>query len=149
MRRVKVDLDFMKPYYKNLEHTGDLAVEVWGQSREELIRNCSLALTDTLVEVDKVEPKREVEWSIDGDSPEQLLVQQLQEVLFRFDSEGMVFSDFRISLRGLNSIKCLALGEPLERERHEFKTEIKAVTYHRLTVGEEEGKWVARVIFDV
>lgn len=135
--------------YRNLDHTGDLQIEVWGESREALLAHCSQALTDQLVDIDLVQGKREVEWSVDAESPEELLVGQLQEILFRFDSEGMIFSNFQISLRGLNHIKCLAFGEPLDRAKHGFKTEIKAVTYHKLFIGEEEGRWVARVVLDV
>jgi SHS2 domain-containing protein len=40
-------------------------------------------------------------------------------------------------------------GERLDYDRHEFETEIKAVTYHQLTVRQENGRWSARVIFDV
>jgi SHS2 domain-containing protein len=139
----------MENFYKNIEHTGDLGVEVWGASREELFGHASLALTDTIVSVDKIIPKREAAWTIEAENLEELLVRQLQEILFRMDSDGMVFSEFRISLRGANSMQCLALGEPLDRERHGFKTEIKAVTYHQLKVVQEGDRWVARIIFDV
>lgn len=139
----------MEKPYRNLDHTADMALEVWGESREALLTHASEALTDQMVDLQRVRPLREVEWSVDGESPEALLVGQLQEILYRLDSEGMVFSRFQISLRGLNRIKCLAHGEVLDRERHHFKTEIKAVTYHQLFVGEEDGRWMARVIFDV
>jgi SHS2 domain-containing protein len=135
--------------YKNLDHTADVGLEAWGPSREALFSNISKGLSDLIVEVDRVVPKREVEWAVDADSPEELLVKQLEEILYRLDKEGMVFSDFQISLRGLNAIKCLAYGEKLDRERHGFKTEIKAVTYHQIYLGEDNGEWKARVIFDV
>ncbi len=139
----------MKKVYKNIEHTGDLGVEVWGRSREELLENAGLALTDLIASVDKIRPRKEVSWTVDAESPEELLVKQLQEILFRLDSEGMVFSEFRIRLSGPDSLVCSALGEPLDRDQHAFKTEIKAATYHRLKIIEGKGKWVARIIFDV
>lgn len=139
----------MEKVYKNIEHTGDLGVEVYGNSRENLLANASLALSDIIADTKKVESKREVEWSIEADSPEELLVKQLEEILYRLDSEGMIFKEFRISLRGLDAIKCLAFGEPLDREKHDFKTEIKAVTHHQLKIHEENGQWLARIIFDV
>jgi SHS2 domain-containing protein len=40
-------------------------------------------------------------------------------------------------------------GEPYEPERHEIKVEIKAVTYHQLTIKQEGGQWVGRVIVDI
>jgi len=87
----------MEKFYKNIDHTGDLAVEVYGKSREELLAHASLALSNTIANVDKIIPKREVEWAVEAESPEELLVKQLEEILYRLDSEGMVFSEFRIS----------------------------------------------------
>jgi SHS2 domain-containing protein len=139
----------MEKKYKNLDHTGDLKIEVFGHSLQELMENASMALTDTMVELQNILPKLEVEWNISGESTEELLVGQLQEILYRFDSEGMVFAKFQISLLGPNWCRCLAYGEPLDREKHGFKTEIKAVTYHQLFVGEENNQWVARIILDV
>lgn len=36
-----------------------------------------------------------------------------------------------------------------DADRHCLKTDIKAVTYHDLTVEQVGGGWVARVVFDV
>jgi SHS2 domain-containing protein len=41
------------------------------------------------------------------------------------------------------------LGEPLDPARHKVSGEIKAPTYHMLQLSEENGTWVAQVIFDV
>jgi SHS2 domain-containing protein len=46
-------------------------------------------------------------------------------------------------------VQAVAHGETFDSSRHEFKAEIKAVTYHQVTVKEEDGKWEARVIFDL
>ena len=40
-------------------------------------------------------------------------------------------------------------GEPYDPDRHEIKVEIKAVTYHQLTIKQEGGQWVGRVIVDI
>jgi len=140
----------MKKKYEVFDHTGDIGMKVWGESREELLKNASLALTDTIADLSTIEAKREVEWAVTADTPEGLLVKQLQELLFQLDAHEMVFSQFQIKLTGLNSISCLALGERLSRELHQFKTEIKAVTYHQLKIwNHKAGDWEARVIFDV
>jgi SHS2 domain-containing protein len=139
----------MEKPYKNLDHTGDLEIEAYGGSPEELMQNTSLALIDTITEVKTILPARQVEWVVEGGNFEDMLVGQLQEILYRLDSEGMVFSRFQISFPVPRILKCLAYGEALDREKHGFKTEIKAITYHRLFVGQEGGRWVARVIFDV
>ena len=41
-------------------------------------------------------------------------------------------------------------GETIDKRRHTLLTEVKAVTYHRLTVDRTpEGGWRATVLFDV
>lgn len=137
-----------KPYH-SLDHTADLGVEAWGNSWEDLVVNLSLALSDTLVEVERVKPVEESQWSVRADSREALIVKHLEEILFRLDAEGRVFSRFEIFNASANFLDCRAYGEPLDQERHQFKTELKAVTYHQLKVEEVNGKWRAQVIFDV
>jgi SHS2 domain-containing protein len=135
--------------YRIIDHTGDLGVEVEAPDFAELVRWASLALTDTLVELDRVRGIRTRRWTVEAENEEGLLVAQLQEILFRMDAEGMVFGDFKIERLSARSLNCVAVGEALDRERHGFKTEIKAVTYHGLKIGEHEGKKTVRIIFDV
>lgn len=135
--------------YRVIDHTGDLGVEVEAPDFAELVRQASLALTDTLVELKSVGDSRTDRWTVEAADEEGLLVAQLQEILFRMDAEGKVFGDFKIEPISARSLSCIATGEPLDRERHGFKTEIKAVTYHGLRVGKREGKKTVRIIFDV
>jgi SHS2 domain-containing protein len=138
------------PFYDPLDHTADLGWVVWGNSWEELCENAGRALTDTLVALEKVEPRQEVEWSVRAPASERLLVRHLEEILFQFDAKGMVFSRFQISRLGTDGLSCRAWGEPLDRDKHGFKTEIKAVTYHQLKIEREsDGRYSARVILDV
>ena len=139
----------MAKVYRSIDHTGDLGVEVFAEGMAELIRLASLALSDTLVEADRIELRLRREWSLEAESEEGLLVAQLQEILFRMDAEGMVFGKYEIELTSPGRLRCRAAGEPLDRQRHGFKTEIKAVTYHGLRIEEKAGKKTARIIFDV
>lgn len=136
--------------YEALDHTGDLGWIVRGTSREDLMRNASVALVDTLVDWSRVEEKIEVRWELQGTTPERLLVRQLEEILFQFDAKGIVFASFDLHLSDSGELSCLARGEPLDREKHGFKTEIKAVTYHQLRIERDPGGgWRAQVILDV
>jgi SHS2 domain-containing protein len=47
------------------------------------------------------------------------------------------------------SFSASALGEAFDPGKHRVEVEIKAATYHELTLKQEEGRWMARVIFDV
>jgi len=140
----------MNKSYRPIDHTGDLGVEVQGGDWRELFANASRALTDTLVEVELVGREIEVDWALQADNFETLLVRQLEEVLFQMDAKGLVFSEFEITLLEPGTLECRARGEPLDRQKHAFKTEIKAVTYHGLKLWRKsDGLCKARIIFDV
>jgi|SRR5215831_20762981 len=140
----------MNKRYQGIDHTGDIRVEVWGRDYPELFENASLALVDTLVEIDQVLPKQQVEWSLEAASLETLLVQQLHEIIYQLDANGVIFHNFSIAIEAGPRLRCRAWGEALERERHRFKTELKAVTYHQLKIQRaKDGGYAARLIFDV
>jgi len=40
-------------------------------------------------------------------------------------------------------------GEQFDARRHELLREIKAVTYHQLTIDQGEEEWTARIVFDI
>ena len=67
------------------------------------------------------------------------LHQTRQEVYHRF--EVLEISDKRIEAQ--------VIGEPISPPHHEIDVEIKAVTYHQLTIKQSEQGWEAFVIFDV
>ncbi len=138
-----------KSCYHPIEHTGDLGVEVQGGSLEELLQNASWALVDTIADASTIQPKTVVQWEFSGNSPEEMLVHQLEEILYQLDAKGLIFSSFLINFNEDSIGICQAKGEPFSRESHGFKTEIKAITYHHLKVLKEEGGFRATVIFDV
>jgi SHS2 domain-containing protein len=42
-----------------------------------------------------------------------------------------------------------AWGEPLDRTRHNMEHEVKAITYHGLSVEKVGDEWIAEVIVDI
>ena len=74
-----------------------------------------------------VQPRTEVTFEVDGTQVDYLLFDWLSELLFRFDTEGMLFSEFELDIhdRGLNAI---ARGEPADAERHQLAHEVKAIS---------------------
>ena len=46
-------------------------------------------------------------------------------------------------------LQASVLGEKVDLERHTIYTEIKAVTFHGLSIEQRESGWEATVIFDM
>ena len=140
--------------YRFLEHSSDVYVEAWGESLEEAFEQAALAMFDSMTDVRLVEPKVEVQVSAEGSDEQELLYSWLENLLVKYEVEGLLFSRFKVKsiLRedGTLKLEGLAWGEPLNLEKHPSKVEIKAVTYHLMEVerrGEEEFR--VRVLFDI
>lgn len=132
--------------YRTLDHTADVMVEAFGASLEECFANAAYALTDQMVDASKVRPEVGREIEAEGHDRESLLYNFLSELLFVFDVTGLVFSKFSVSFDG-EGLKCSAWGEVYDPTRHEPKKEIKAITYHMMSVDLSVPS--VRVVFDI
>ncbi len=132
--------------YRTLEHTADVMVEAFGADLEECFANAAYALTDQMVDAGKVRPEVRRSIEVEGHDWESMLYNLLSELLFIFDVTGLVFSEFEVKFEG-NKVLCQARGEVFDPQRHHPKKEVKAVTYHMMTV--EPATPLVRVVFDI
>ena len=135
--------------YEHFEHTADLGLRVRAADVNSLFAEAATALFAAVVDgIEAVRPDRPVEIHIEGEDLEYLLFDWLRELLYRFDAEHMVFSRFDVSVDG-GGLAATAWGEPLDQTRHVLSHEVKAITYHGLSVSEAGSEWVAEVIVDI
>ena len=132
--------------YELLEHAADVMVRCTGKNLEECFENAAYAMFDQVVDASKIEESVERTIRISAEDDEEKLYSFLSELLYIMDCESFVFNSFKVSFEG-NDVVCTAKGEPLNVKRHHAKAEIKAVTYHMLSVNREEPS--VTVIFDV
>ncbi|WP_456481886.1 archease [Methanopyrus sp.] len=139
--------------WEEIEHTADAAFRVWADTPEDLLVEAAKALFDLITDLDAVEPREEVEIEAEGEDLVELLHDWLEEIHFRHEVDGMLFSDFEV--RELKEdedgwkVRGVARGEPYDPDRHPFHTEVKAVTYHNMRVERENGRWVAEYVVDL
>jgi len=134
--------------FEFLEHTADLRFRAWGTSLNECFENCARAMWAAVIRQDTVSAKTENKIELEADSIEVLLHDFLSELLFLFESEGLVFKDFDVSIQD-KRLSAVAKGEKFDPERHIIETEIKAVTYHEMLIRQEKGEWSATVLCDI
>ena len=77
--------------YRFVEHTADMGIEVEATSFEELLAESLVALTDSLTDVTDVRALMERGVSLEAASREELLVDWLNELVFLFEVESMLF----------------------------------------------------------
>jgi len=135
--------------YKLLDHTADIGIIVSGRDLPEVFGNAAYAMFDILTNIDSVRETKSCNLQVSASDIENLLVAWLNELLYRYETERVVFSKFTVDDIDDKKLSATVFGEKIAPHRHEIKTEIKSVTYHQLKVEKTDGGWRAQVIFDV
>jgi len=138
-----------EPFFREIEHTADVGIAVEADTAADLFCCAGRALFSLMVNVERVQPHEERFVSIQAENWEELFHDWLSHLLREFLQDGFIAAKMTIEAIDETRLSARVAGEKLDYDRHEFETEIKAVTYHQLTVTKEYGRWRARVIFDV
>ncbi len=133
--------------YTLIDHTADLMVKARGRDLEECFGNAAYALFDQTVDLSGIGTSEETEVRCDGIDMEDLLYSFLSEMLYLEDGEGLILKEFDVEFGEGFSLVCRARGEHLDRARHRIRSEIKAVTYHMMSIDPTEPS--VTVLFDV
>lgn len=64
--------------HRAVAHTADIALEAWGDSREECLAEAVRALVESFAEISRADPGDSVDFSVSEESDEALLVAVLQ-----------------------------------------------------------------------
>lgn len=138
-----------KDFYKLIDHTADIGLEVESADIEGIFVRSGLAIFDLMFGLDSISKRASRGFHIEGDDLRELLVAWLNELLYVYAVENMIFSDFcDVDLKE-QSFKATGLGEKFDPDKHRIEMEIKAATYHGLVLEKINGLWRTKIIFDV
>ena len=115
----------------------------------DAFQNAAEGLMSIILDLTAIEPKEVREVTITGEDPDQLLVKWLSEILYLYDGQGFVCRDFLIVNLNSKKLRAVVRGESFSRKKHRTKLDVKAVTYHQLSVQENQHGAVVRVFFDI
>jgi len=135
--------------YELFEHTADLGLRVRAADLDALFAEAARGLFAMVVEnLDDVRHEARRDVRLTGTAHDYLLFDWLNELLYLFDTERLLFSKFetRVEPPGLSAS---AWGEPIDASRHQLTHEIKAITYHGLRLERTSEGWLAEVIVDI
>jgi len=136
-------------HWEHFSHGADVGIRGVGATMAEAFAQAALALTAAMCDVASVRPLEVSEIVCRAPSPELLLVDWLNAIVYAIATEHRIFSEFdvRIDQRELHA---LIKGEPIDRDRHQPAVEIKGATHTSLRVAQEpDGRWVAQCVIDV
>jgi tRNA nucleotidyltransferase (CCA-adding enzyme) len=134
--------------WEHFAHPADMGVRGRGPTLAAAFEEVALAVTAVVTDPGKVEPRTAVNVECRGSSPEELLVEWLDAVVYEMATRRMLFGRFEVSIDG-ERLRARLWGEPVDRERHEPAVEVKGPTYTELRVAAEPGGWMAQCVVDV
>ena len=135
--------------FEFVDHTGDLGVRLFGESLSRLFEQAAQALTFILTDPETIQIEETRKLLLDAKTDEELLITWLNELVYLFDTEGILFRTYDVLSVHDHHLEALAQGESYVEGRHSIKTTVKAATYHQLKIENRQGVWTAQVIFDL
>ena len=138
--------------YAFIDHTADVAADLTGRTAEELFLFAAQAMTDTITDLSAVRPAVTQSVTLDAGSLEELLVDWLNELLYRFEVQNLLVSEAALTLREVESrwhLDATVAGDTFDPARHPSRVLVKSATYHGLHVIHEQGTWRTRIVFDI
>lgn len=135
--------------YKQVEHTADIAFEVYGETPEEVFIHAAEALFETLGTYQQRNYRYTRIVRLEAENMTDLFHGWLAELNYLHQVHQEVYHHFEILQLDEHILRARVDGEPIEPEVHQIELEIKAVTCHRLEFRKKRNGWQAFVIFDV
>ena len=140
--------------YEIFEHTADLGLRVRAANLSKLFTEAARGLLSMIVaNPGDIQPVVQRAYRLEGDERDLLLFDWLNELLYTFDTERILLGEFDVVVEGSPAaglgLTAQCRGEPVDEGRHRLEHEVKAITYHGLSVEKLEGEWVAEVIVDI
>ncbi|TET16467.1 MAG: archease [Dehalococcoidia bacterium] len=134
--------------FEIIDHTADVGVIAYGASVNQAFVNAARALFSLITELDNVEEVVYRDIELVAPDQESLLVEWLNELIYLFDTENIIFKRFDITQLNSTQLKARGYGEKVDSSKHKLKTGVKAATYHMLKVEKTNGCQV-QVLFDI
>jgi len=138
--------------YRYLEHPSDIGVEVVAPTCEQAFAEAGVALFGIMTDLASFKPVEEVPIQAEGFDPKSLLYSWLEEMLFIFDTTSTVLVKIEVkqlTLGDHHSVQAVGFGQKFDPQRHESRTGVKAITYHKMDFETSEDKCVLRYFVDI
>jgi SHS2 domain-containing protein len=124
-------------------------MEFTGRTLKDLFLNACMGLTSVLSgEPSGTASNTGVDVKIEANDIEELLVNWLREILFLSQVRGFVTTEARFFTISPSALDASLSGRTIE-DGDPPEIEIKAVTYHGLSVERGDQGYTAKVIFDI
>lgn len=132
--------------FEYFEATADIGLKAYGKDMNEAFENAGLAIFNIISDTSNIDPSNEIEFEVASEDDVSLLYDYLEELLFYHETEFMLFSEFQVEIDENFHLRARIKGEEINWDRHERKTEIKAITFHKMAVNKTDHVEVQAIV---
>lgn len=138
--------------FEIVDHTADAAIRGWGPDLPELFRSMARGLMSLIAEPVEgsppAEPGRSRVLHLEADTEAELLHDWLESLNSLHQIHREIYVEFDPRIEGTR-LSAVVRGESLDPSRWSFGIEVKAVTWHDLTLERSEEGFAAYVLLDI
>lgn len=130
----------------------DIAFEAYGKNLNELFENCALAIFEESADIKKIKVSKKKKISLESNKIEDLLFDFLSEILYLKDVYSIIFKSSEVNItesKGKFKLRAELVGESIDREKHELRNDIKAITLHMFKIEKTKEGYKATFVVDV
>ncbi len=138
-----------EPPYEVFDHTADIGIHAYGATLVELFMHTAMGMESLMVAPEQVQEISSHGITVTGHDTVSLLIAWLNALVLLFDTDYLLFREFKIETLTETQLIGQAFGEPYNSQRHELSSAIKAVTWHEAAIETTEYGYKARIIFDI
>lgn len=135
--------------YEILEHPSDIGLRAKGKNLAEAFEEAAAGLISIVTDPALLSTTERKEVRIEAPDTDHLLVRWLTEILYYCDAERFLTARTRIRSMSRDELVATLEGETFEPRRHVPRTDVKAITYHQLSVQETPEGAVVEVFVDI
>jgi SHS2 domain-containing protein len=140
--------------YKILEDIAiaDIAIEAYGKNLNELFEHTAFAIFEETANLKKIHDTEKKTIKLEATNQENLLFDFLSEILFLKDTYSIIFKTSKVNITEKNnnySLTAELTGEKIDREKHELRNDIKAITLHMFQIEKTKHGYKDLVVVDV
>jgi SHS2 domain-containing protein len=135
--------------YEYFDVAADVGVRAWGPTLAGAFAEVARGVLALAIAPEEVVERDRREVRAQGDTPESLLVNWVNECLYVHEIEGFATHRVEVTTLSPDFVHGLLHGEEIDPGRHRPGTVVKAATYHQASVREAADGAEVRLIVDV
>ena len=120
--------------FEILDHTADVGISATGRDMGEAFAQAALGMFSVITDLERIQERQGRPLTVTAPDREALLVNWLNDLLYLFETEGLLFVRFAIHSISETRLEAECFGERVDPQRHPMKTGVKAATYHLVQV---------------